>query len=427
MTLGGSFPRWARTSVSAARSLTRHGARMPAQPADGEVMQYGGQAGLIDRRQTQAEGVQWFLQLAKDLAPEFEFYELPRFSSCALLIRRRTAYARTPFEGLWSPLQVRASICRERDSSVVDMQDSMPLDAFPGKRRRAVYYVSNRSSYRTFPDAPCVVMSPLSYSCFVFSRSGRTSKLRAKPGDANEIDLRRSLDALGMWLRSVYAFKTPPACLTGSFDEFFINSTMSAALRKHRTFLLQLLQLPLLQNVHCRRQSDCTATAAAWNATYCDRRLFVRGPIKRADSRVQDGLRRLYYSMTRRGGHALPRNACGIDYFVVMLDTIESPTALGGIGVIPLAATRPGFLLKESPAGEPAMLKQQVIMVLDENNIIVGGDCKAHASEFFFFFSQKLVSNRNVLEVELASFFTRIFTKWDNCTVSKDHENKDGQ
>ncbi|CAD7976247.1 unnamed protein product, partial [Amoebophrya sp. A25] len=133
-----------------------------------------------NRRVKQAQGVQWFVRLAQSAAPEFEVYELPRYSLFPLLIRRRDKEFLTPFDGMWSPIQIRSTMISQRHSVVEQLKSG--LQAKSG----GWYYIRNRS-FATHPQVPCVVMSPISSSCFVFSGAESGPSLNTKPGCEFEI------------------------------------------------------------------------------------------------------------------------------------------------------------------------------------------------------------------------------------------------
>ncbi|CAD7967943.1 unnamed protein product [Amoebophrya sp. A25] len=368
-------------------------------------------SGLAKRRVTQAEGVQWFIQLAKQSAPELEVFELPRYSTFPLLIRRRKAIDASVFEGAWSPVQVRATTTWQRQLGVDWEQACTEAEE---KKSGGWYYVSNRTAYRRHPDVPCIVMSPFSMSCFVFAESANKAELRARPGSENEIDLKTPAgsEALGIWLRSVYSpTASMHAFLTESLESLFVKSGMTAAIRTHRIFLLQVFQLPILQKIVFRQK---TLSETAYNATLFGRRLLIRGATRRNGAQ---GGRRLHYSFTHQRQTPLCRSSCGVDYFLLMVESKDSPGVLGGIGVIPLAAIEePSRLLRERRADGDLWLKQQPVLALDASDNIVGGDFQGPFAEFFFHFSQQNTSSHPPFDRRVASFLHNIFTTWDHRT-----------
>ncbi|CAD7967947.1 unnamed protein product [Amoebophrya sp. A25] len=399
----------ARSSVRDSRSVRvpsselRPCQRVPSVIADPESDSY-------DRRSGQATVVLWFIRLAKQFAPEFEFYELPDGSRFPLLIRHRSDAGRTPFDGHWQPIQIRATANRARRIGAGEEHDNSFL-VCAARRISPSWYFARNESYRSHPDVPCVVMSPFEETCFVFTGNAIRTWLRAKPGSENEIRLQESPQKLGDWLRATFPSETEAAG-SGDLASLLVSLAASPNIRKHRLFLVQMLRLPVLQRIAFHRRG--VDGLVAHNAKLHHRRLLIRRPETLRQS--AGGNRRLRYIFSQLWSQPLQRGKSEVDYLLLLIGGKDDSSVLRGIGIIPLAAVfmRDGKLAVRSGNPESnAHLKQHAILHLDSRNNL-GGDFRGFDDFFYFFTNTDQIVEQSSSHSEFPCFLQDVFEKWDS-------------
>ncbi|CAD7967949.1 unnamed protein product [Amoebophrya sp. A25] len=356
-----------------------------------------------DRRPTQAEGVHWFTRLLSQVAPEFEVYELPKQSRFPVLIRRRAAENTSALEGVWSLIQIRATVSSRR------------FDAASGDKsvfsRTAWHYVRNESS-TVNPKVPCVVFSPFANACFVSEAPNNRPWLRARPGGKNEIDLTTNANELGSWLRRVFPV-TPTSSISGTLVELLRLTATTPAIRKQRMFVTQLLRIPIFQSIVFRSRGIGGSTG--YNALLDERRLLVRAPER--ISSLSDTRLRMRFSLVPKGSHPVAVSGAELDYYLAMtMARNGEEETLAGIGIIPRAAVTRGRLYRRDPTGKlGTYMKVQPILSLDDANN-VGGDFTG-LQEFFFFFDGM---TQETINEKCSAFANDIFNRWD--PISEEHD-----
>ncbi|CAD7967941.1 unnamed protein product [Amoebophrya sp. A25] len=391
-------PSWA----SRAYSCTAKHAVAPEQPAIMQVSADKPEPWTVNpryRRAHQADAVWRFLQLAGEIAPEFEFYVLPKHSRFPLIVRRRGSEKRSPLDGLWSMLQIR-STWRASEKAA--------------KTTGGVWYCARNGAYETMPQVPNVVFCTFSSSCFVFSGDSLGTCLLTKPGSANEIDLSRSADQLRQWLQEAYPTQIN-ASISGTLESLMLRAATTKAIVTQRRLLVQALHLPVLQEWSFHTGSVRGATD--YHATLAGRRILVRAPENRSGSPTSLFQKtRLYYDTVIRGTGSAWRQPIGVDYLLLMLCSANSTATLTGIGVLPMA-----LLKRRQGTGKTSRrLTSRKLMLLLENGAIIGGDFEG-LEDYFYFLSKREVSasgqvdeaQRPEEEEDFHTFIYRIFDEWD--------------
>ncbi|CAD7967953.1 unnamed protein product [Amoebophrya sp. A25] len=372
-------------------------------------------------RLIQGDGVQWFLRIAQRVAPEFEFFVLPKQSLFPVLIRLRNKGSTSAFDGTWSPIQIRArrrsADDQEREAhSASDDEDPTTTTAKDASLRQMISTVS----YRRRPGVPCIMMSSPSNSCFVFpaSASTRTGKERQwetmRLCTKDEIHFGTAAGRLRDWLREEYASTARIAC-SGDLQSLIVDLATTPIALEYRMFLVQLLQLPGFNDI--RFYVRGTTDSNAHNAVFHGRRLLIRRP-ERLQGTLSGG-RRLRFAFSHLWHRPLLRRSCGIDYFALMVDSSGEDQRLGGIGIIPVKAIAASgnALVRKKPLDGDTCLKQQPVLQLSSENLVEGGDFKGFGEFFFFFDSLEGVLQEKALQDKFTSFIDNIFSTWDHTAV----------
>ncbi|CAD7976249.1 unnamed protein product [Amoebophrya sp. A25] len=354
------------------------------------------------RRPSQAGAVAWFLQIASEVAPEFEFYVLPKHSRYPLLVRQRIPAFRPPFEGLWSLLQIRST----RRLSEYVCKDG---------RVSSLWYTTRNIQYRLAPEVPNLVMSSGTSSCFVFSGEDLKASLYSKPGSSNEIDLVRSPHLLGTWLRSVYLDR-PVDTISASLEDLTLRATTTSASVTQRWLLVQMMRLPVLQNLTFPAEIGCGVTT--YNATLCGRRMLFRVP-ENSSSRVSidDPKVRLRYEFGGRRGCRPLSTDDDVDYMILLVCSRSESTKLTGVGILPYALLDRNHLLCSDTN---TVTKRKPVLVVDGQHNI-SGDFKGFDQYFYFFSEIDSVVKDEKHKSSFVRYVKKIFSVWDDGVQSKTH------
>ncbi|CAD7967945.1 unnamed protein product [Amoebophrya sp. A25] len=394
------------SAVIAARRF-RSSLQSPAQPTEAPLVESclaatNGYCSPYYRRVNQGSAVSWFLHLAADIAPEFEFYVLPKHSRFPLLIRRRTAENNSPIDGEWSLLQIRSTWRVSRD----------PCDS--GDAGQSGRYCTVRNDpYPIAPDVPNIIMSGATVSCFLFSGDTLGPRLSTRPGCAKEIGLRNSPAQLGDWLRQMYPKRANPG-ISGTVEKLILLATTTPASRTQRRLLVQVMRFPGMQ--HLTFHTEIIGGATTHNATLFGRRLLFRGPENRSSCYGSTGTpkTRLRYEFGARRRRPLSSSS-KVDYMVLMICDRRESTKLTGVGVVPyVLLDRQNLLWNEVRL----RVKQKPVLIIDADRKI-SGDFKG-LDEYFFFFDDadllRISDQTSSRRARFTEFIDDIFTKWD--TVS---------
>ncbi|CAD7961887.1 unnamed protein product [Amoebophrya sp. A120] len=339
------------------------------------------------RRLEQGKGILWFVNRARALAPEFEFYGLPKQSAFPLLMRKRAAFqcpdpkeegeeGRAPKKRNWVPLQVRntnstrgiaakemTSTGVPRGSKEEEIHGAREMPHSINFVNSKYFYELRNPSHDRYPDLPLLVTSIATNSICITDSSpvahaNKFVRLKLDSDDIINLDgaaashqLRERLEGLLLSSSQDSCFESrvrsaaslPESMATAisaasasSHLQWIRTSATSTALLHNRILLLQLMQLPVFAEM-C---FPPTILVAHHNAELRQRRVLFRASTwtKGGTGYYSRHVRFHLYKMTKGMARTPFTTSDEIDVFLFLTaDDRNDKLRLTRVGMIPKA------------------------------------------------------------------------------------------